>query len=206
MEKKEDIIQETSDQVKDTKEAVEKDKEGIPNEQKEVKNEDIRENVDENKEDTYQQDNKDELMEIIQKKDQEISGLNNKLMRLQADFINYKNRVEKDKKNIYSYALEDIIVQLLPILDNFERALNNMDEGNSYYQGVKMIYDQMIGVLSKNGLKEIDCEGKYFDPNFHHAVISEESDEDEGMILEVLQKGYMLNDKVIRPTMVKVAK
>ncbi len=137
---------------------------------------------------------------------QQIEDLNNKLMRLQADFINYKNRVEREKKNVYSYALEDIFSQLLPVLDNFERALNSMEKDNSYYEGVKMIYDQMLDVLKKNGLKEIDCLDKPFDPNFHHAVISEDSDKEEGTILEVFQKGYMLNDKVIRPSMVKVAK
>jgi len=198
LEKKEDIIQETNEEIKEAKDTDVANNESIQEEKIEVEN---REDIDGNPE-----DNQDEQNEIIQKKDQEIADLNNKLMRLQADFINYKNRVEKDKKNIYSYALEDIITQLLPVLDNFERALSNMDEDNSYYQGVKMIYNQMLDVLNKNGLKEIDCEDKYFDPNFHHAVISEESDKDEGMILEVLQKGYMLNDKVIRPTMVKVAK
>lgn len=140
------------------------------------------------------------------KVNQQIEDLNNKLMRLQADFINYKNRVEREKKNVYSYALEDIFSQLLPVLDNFERALSSMEKDNSYYEGVKMIYDQMLDVLKKNGLKEIDCLDKPFDPNFHHAVISEDSDKEEGTILEVFQKGYMLNDKVIRPSMVKVAK
>jgi len=133
------------------------------------------------------------------KVNQQIEDLNNKLMRLQADFINYKNRVEREKKNVYSYALEDIFSQLLPVLDNFERALSSMEKDNSYYEGVKMIYDQMLDVLKKNGLKEIDCLDKPFDPNFHHAVISEDSDKEEGTILEVFQKGYMLNDKVIRP-------
>lgn len=143
----------------------------------------------------------------VNKEDEQIEELNNRLLRLQADFLNYKNRVEKEKKNIYSYATEDIINQLLPVLDNFERALSNIDNDNNYYEGIKMIYDQMIDVLNKNGLKEIECDKKPFDPNFHHAVFMEESKEkEEGIILEVLQKGYMLNDKVIRPSMVKVAK
>lgn len=148
------------------------------------------------REDNQQNDNEEQLKD-----------LNNRLLRLQADFINYKSRVEREKKSLYSSATEDIINQLLPVVDNFERALENMANENSYYEGVKMIYDQMIDVLTKNGLKEIKCEGEYFDPNFHHAVFMEESeDKDEGTILEVLQKGYMLNEKIIRPSMVKVAK
>ncbi|NLX61308.1 MAG: nucleotide exchange factor GrpE [Tissierellia bacterium] len=143
----------------------------------------------------------------LEEKEKVIEDLNNKLLRLQADFIDYKNRVEREKTSIYANAAEEIILQILPILDNFERALHNMDDDNTYYEGVKMIYDQLIDVLSKNGLKEIDCENKAFDPNYHHAVLAEEVEgKEEGIIVEVLQKGYMLNDKVIRPSMVKVAK
>lgn len=140
-------------------------------------------------------------------KKEQIEELNNKLLRLQADFINYKNRVEKEKESLYTSATEDIILQLLPILDNFERALDNMEKDNANYEGINMIYKQFIDVLTKNGLKEIECKGKTFDPKFHHAVFMEETEgEDELTILEVLQKGYMLKDKVIRPSMVKVAK
>ncbi|NLW21959.1 MAG: nucleotide exchange factor GrpE [Tissierellia bacterium] len=140
-------------------------------------------------------------------KDKEIEELTNRLLRLQADFINYKNRVEKEKETIFSHATEDIISQLLPVLDNFERALDSVEEKEGFYEGVKMIYDQILGILEKNGLKEIQCLGQSFDPNYHHAVLTEEvEDQEEGTILEVFQKGYMLNDKVIRPSMVKVAK
>lgn len=138
---------------------------------------------------------------------EKIEELNNKLLRLQADFINYRKRVEKEKESLYTSATEDIVLQLLPVLDNFERALDNIEKDNAYYEGIKMIYNQFIDVLTKNGLKEIDCEGKTFDPKFHHAVFMEECEgKDELTILEVLQKGYMLKDKVIRPSMVKVAK
>jgi len=192
MAKQEDIKQET-----DIREEIEQD---VPREDAEIKGIDSEEKVEE----TVEMDKEED--QAADEDNQELEELNNKLMRLQADFINYKNRVEKDKKNIYSYALEDIITQLLPVLDNFERAMDNMEEGNSYYEGVKMIYDQMMDVLSKNGLKEIECLDKHFDPNFHHAVMSEDSEKEEGIILEVFQKGYMLRDKVIRPSMVKVAK
>ncbi|HHV45685.1 MAG TPA: nucleotide exchange factor GrpE [Tissierellia bacterium] len=154
-----------------------------------------------------------ESQEVDEKEKQEddfkskFDDLNNKFIRLQADFINYRNRVEREKKSLYASATEDIILQLLPVLDNFERALSNMDKDNAYYTGIKMIYDQMVNVLTNNGLKEIECLGEAFNPNFHHAVFMEEcEDKDEGTIIEVLQKGYMLHEKVIRPSMVKVAK
>jgi molecular chaperone GrpE len=200
MEKKEDVIKETEreqeNEIKDDNEDIDL---AMDKEEEEIKATD--------EEDIAEDEVKDEEPDKESDKvNQQIEDLNNKLMRLQADFINYKNRVEREKKNVYSYALEDIFSQLLPVLDNFERALNSMEKDNSYYEGVKMIYDQMLDVLKKNGLKEIDCLDKPFDPNFHHAVISEDSDKEEGTILEVFQKGYMLNDKVIRPSMVKVAK
>ncbi|MCF6465607.1 nucleotide exchange factor GrpE [Clostridium sp. Cult2] len=160
------------------------------------------------KEDSIDEDQlKDEKPEDIHEKDNEVEDLANRLLRLQADFINYKNRVEKDKEKIYTYAAEELMKQLLPILDNFDRALESVEEEDGFYEGVKMIYNQILKVLNENGLKEIECIGEIFDPNFHHAVFAEETeDEEEGTILEVLQKGYLLNDKVIRPSMVKVAK
>ena len=149
----------------------------------------------------------EQLADELKEKDNEIEELTNRILRLQADFMNYKNRVEKDKESTFAYAKENLINQLLPVLDNFERALNSAEKENGFYEGVKMIYEQIIKVLTDNGLKEIECIGKCFDPNLHHAVFMEESkDSEEGIVLEVLQKGYMLNDKVIRPSMVKVAK
>ena len=143
----------------------------------------------------------------LKEKDEKIEELGNRFLRLQADFMNYKNRIEKDKESTIAYATEDIMNQLLPILDNFERALDSVEEEDGFYQGVKMIYEQIIKVLTDNGLKEIQCVGECFDPNLHHAVFMEESeDSEEGTVLEVFQKGYTLNDKVIRPSMVKVAK
>ncbi|NMB09006.1 MAG: nucleotide exchange factor GrpE [Tissierellia bacterium] len=148
----------------------------------------------------------DEISIELEKKEKEIKELSDRLLRLQADFINYKNRVKKEKENIYSYATEDLMIQILPILDNFERALENKESHNGFYQGVEMIYNQLIEILKSNGLKEIECLGECFDPNFHHAVFMEKvEDTEEGTILEILQKGYMLKDKVIRPSMVKVA-
>lgn len=132
-----------------------------------------------------------------------------KYLRLMADFQNYRRRVEKEKSDIYAYAAEKIVNQLLEVMDNFERALEHMEEegpGN-FSEGMAMIYKQLKGVLEKNGVEAIEAQGMPFDPNFHNAVMTEESDSFEsGTVTEVLQKGYLLNKKVIRPSMVKVAR
>ncbi|WP_333657043.1 nucleotide exchange factor GrpE [Tissierella praeacuta] len=148
------------------------------------------------------------LEDNLESKDREIEELNNKLLRLQADFVNFKKRTEKEKESTISYALESFVCSLLPIIDNFQRAMESEDNKESgFYQGIEMIYQQLMKVLNENNIEEIKSLGENFDPNFHHAVFMEESDEyEEGKITEVLQKGYMLKDKVIRPSMVKVAK
>lgn len=127
-------------------------------------------------------------------------------MRLMADFQNYKKRVEKEKTDIYSYANEKIATELLTVLDNFERALDHECSDAGFKEGMDMIFKQMFEVLEKSGLAEIPALGEEFDPNFHNAVMTEDTDEYEsGKVSGVLQKGYTLNGKVIRPTMVKVA-
>ena len=131
--------------------------------------------------------------------------LNAKYMRLMADFQNYKRRTEKEKKDVFSYANEKIVKDLLTVLDNFERALGSECQDTSYSEGMALIFKQLQDVLDKNGLKEIEAVGKEFDPNFHHAVLTDDnSDFGAGCVTEVLQKGYSLHDKVIRPAMVKV--
>ena len=149
----------------------------------------------------------EQLESELGEKDIKIEELTNRLLRIQADFMNYKNRVQKDKESTVLYATEHLMNQLLPILDNFERALQSVEEEDGFYEGVEMIYEQFVKVLNDNGLKEIECVGECFDPNLHHAVFMEEvKDAKEGIVLEQFQKGYLLNDKVIRPSMVKVAK
>lgn len=128
-----------------------------------------------------------------------------KYLRLMADFQNYKKRVEKEKKDLYSYANEKLVTELLAVLDNFERALAHEDSGDGFKEGMEMIFKQLMDVLEKSGLAEIAALGEDFDPNFHNAVMTEETEEYEsGKVSGVLQKGYTLNGKVIRPSMVKV--
>lgn len=132
-----------------------------------------------------------------------------KYLRLMAEFQNYKKRVAKEKTDIHAYANEKIIVELLEVLDNFERALNNENsaESEAFVKGMRLIFDQLNGVLTKSGLKEIEALGEEFDPNYHNAVMTEDSEKHESnKVCKVLQKGYSLNDKVIRPAMVTVSK
>ncbi len=126
-------------------------------------------------------------------------------LRLMADFQNYKKRVEKEKRDLYSYANEKIMGDLLTVMDNFERALEH-DADETFKEGIEMIFKQLQDVLEKSGLAEIPALGEEFDPNVHSAVMTEETEDYEsGKVSGVMQKGYTLNGKVIRPSMVKVA-
>lgn len=133
----------------------------------------------------------------------------NRLLRLQADFDNYRKRVAREREDMYANALETIVSQLLPVVDNMERAVaafrnDLLDE--KYISGVEMVCNQLVEVLEKNGVKEIEALGKDFDPNIHHAVMQAPGeDEEENKVKEVFQKGYALGSKVIRPTLVKVS-
>ena len=128
-----------------------------------------------------------------------------KYTRLMADFQNFRKRTDKEKADVYSYANEKIMTDLLTVLDNFERALGSECKDEPYAEGMKMIFKQLTDILTAAGLEEIDAVGQDFDPNFHHAVLTDNNaDFDSGKVTDVLQKGYKLNGKVIRPSMVKV--
>ncbi len=161
-----------------------------------------------NKEDEVQEQTSD-LSKKYESKEKEFEELNSKYMRLQADFMNFKRRQERDRQNIYDFAVQDLLKELLPLLDNFERALDSSKKeeiNDGFYEGIQMLYKQFIDTLSKNGLKEIEAKDQKFDPNVHNAVMQEQSDEhEEGTVIEVFQKGYKLKDRVIRPSMVKVS-
>ncbi len=128
-----------------------------------------------------------------------------KYIRLMADFQNYKKRTEKEKSDIYAYGNEGLMIKLLDVIDNFERAIELESQDKKYSQGIEMIFKQLKDVLEKAGLNEIEALGKEFDHNLHNAVMTEDNSEYEsGQVSGVMQKGYTLNGKVIRPTMVKV--
>ncbi len=127
------------------------------------------------------------------------------LQRLQADFENYKKRCEKENSSFRKYANAQLIKSLLPILDSFELALKNNSEHEKFVKGVEMIYAQLYSMLEDIGLKKIEAEGRQFDPYAHEVLLQEESEKD-GIVLEELQKGYELDDVVIRHSKVKVGK
>lgn len=129
-----------------------------------------------------------------------------KYVRLMAEFQNYKKRTAKEKEDIYSYGSEKIMTALTDVLDNFERALEQGSSDEKYAEGMNLIFTQFTDALKKCGLEEIEALGEDFDPNFHNAVLMEDSEEYEsGKVSCIVQKGYKLNGKVIRPAMVKVA-
>ena len=146
-----------------------------------------------------------EAMAEAPAEDPEEEAWSMKYVRLMADFQNYKKRTEKEKSDIYAYANEKLITELLTVLDNFERALAHECADESYVEGMNMIFKQFAGVLEKAGLEEIKALGEDFDPMFHNAVMMEDNDAYEsGKVTNVMQKGYMLNKKVIRVAMVSV--
>lgn len=134
----------------------------------------------------------------------------NRLIRLQADFENFKKRTQKEKLETYQFAGEGMAKKLLPVLDDLERAQASLTasgpEAKTYSEGVAMVFKHLKDVLKEEGLEEISCESS-FDPNLHHGVVAEDDPEkDDQDILEVFQKGYCFKGKLIRPAMVKVCK
>jgi len=140
------------------------------------------------------------------KKEDKVKELTETVQRLQADFENYKKRTEKEKQEFVNYACQNIVLDLLPILDNFELALQHTKNQEEFVKGIELVYANFIDVLEKKGLKQINSINKEFNPVIHEALMQEKSKESPGTIIEEFQKGYMINDKVIRPTKVKVAK
>lgn len=142
-------------------------------------------------------------MEELQKQNDE---LKDQLLRKIAEFDNFRKRTQREKQELYGTATADCIVSLLGVVDNFERALSSDCSDETFKKGMEMIFKQMTDSLEKLGVKEIEAQGKPFDPNFHSAVNQVEDENfGENTVCQVFQKGYMLGDKVIRHAMVVVA-
>lgn len=163
-----------------------------------------------------QEDNREETASIqdlqmqMDKLMAEKDDLINTLQRLQADFENFRRRTRLEKEELVKYAAEGIVSSLLPVVDNFERALASADSGGeakNFMQGMEMILRQLIQVLSQEGLAPVQALGNPFDPTLHEAVMQVEQENTESnIVIEEIQKGYTLKGKLIRPSMVKVAK
>ena len=141
----------------------------------------------------------------LNEKNQKIEELTETLKRLQAEFENYKKWSAKEKTEFAKYSQADMIEKILPVLDSFEIALKNTSDKEKFVEGMKIIYAQFHSILEAEGLRPIKAAGEKFDPYRHEVLMKERSDKPEETILEEFQKGYMLNDKVLRHSKVKVS-
>ena len=147
-----------------------------------------------------------ELNEARAKSDEYLYGW----QRAQADFANYKKRVERDQAQIYQTTAGNILKRYLDILDDMERALKKRPQdgdGKAWAEGIDLIYRKLLSILENEGVKTMQAQGAMFDPNLHEAVMSEDNPAYEsGQVIEVLQQGYLLGDRVLRPAVVRVAR
>lgn len=169
----------------------------------------------ETNEEATNKDASNEDDENVDPKDQEIERLQQlandneeKYLRLYAEFENYKRRIQNENKINKTYQAQGVLTDILPTIDNIERALQiegDNDSFKSLQKGVQMVHESLLRALKDNGLEEIESEGQSFDPNVHQAVVQDDNPEYEsGVITQELQKGYKLKDRVLRPSMVKV--
>lgn len=153
----------------------------------------------------------EEYKKTIEELNEKLTQTENKVLQEKAELINYRKRKDDEVRTMLKYANEDMVKELLSTIDNFERAIkldddNLEDELSKFLEGFKMIYCNLVKILENYGVKAIDGANKPFDPTYHQAVLTEAREGVEsGMVLEVLQKGYLLKDKIIRPAMVKVS-
>ena len=164
--------------------------------------------VEEETVETVEENKEEQLLNRIEQLENEVNTWKTDYYKVFADMENLKRRLEKEHQNSMKFILQSFIESLLPVLDNFERSLNipaPTDEVAAVLKGNKMIYDQLMNVLKKNGLEVIEAQGKEFDPNYHQAVMMvEDENYESNIVVEELQKGYMLKDRVIRASLVKV--
>jgi molecular chaperone GrpE len=145
----------------------------------------------------------DPLDELRRERD----AVQDRLLRTAAEFDNYRKRMDRERRDLAEYTAGEVMSELLPIIDNLERALQAAAPDDPLRKGVELIHRQMLDMLRKRGVKPIEALGTDFDPNFHQAVIHETSAEHrEGEVMEELQRGYVVGERLLRPAMVKVAK
>ena len=146
--------------------------------------------------------------ETLTEAQEAIAELNERIVRLTADFDNFRKRAQREKDEARQFANQGLLEKLLPVLDNFEMALTAVKDADpSVRDGVQMILDQLLGVLKESGVEPVDAMGHPFDPNLHEALSQEETTEvEEGTVVQQVQRGYKLNDRLVRPARVVVAK
>jgi len=150
---------------------------------------------------------KDEQAQELERTKQERDEVYDRLARLQAEFENFRKRSQREQAEFRQYAVADAVKSLLPTLDSFERALHVHPEENEFRSGVELIYRQLRDSLNRLGVKEVDAEGREFDPRVHEAIeMVPVTEGEDNHVIQVLQRGYKLNDRLLRPAMVRVAK
>ncbi len=197
--KEESEVEEASEDTKKTDDSQDKEEAAKETsvESEEAESEDKEDSSEDKK--SSKKDKKNKAQEIIDE-------LNDKVMRQMAEFENFRKRSDKEKTQMYDMGAKSILEKILPVVDNFERGLDAAADGDSFADGMKMIYKQLMTSLEEAGVKEIEAEGEEFNPDYHNAVMHVEDEElGENVVVEVLQKGYMYNDTVLRHAMVKVA-
>ena len=151
----------------------------------------------------------EELEEEVAKLKEEVAASKNAYFKAYADAENLKKRLQSEADNVRKYRIQGFATEVLPVLDNLERALDvKVEDPNikNYVKGFEMIYQQLVHILENEGVKVIEAQDKPFDPNYHQALMQEAKEGVEsGMVIEVLQKGYMLKDRVLRAALVKVS-
>ena len=143
----------------------------------------------------------------VEKLRAERDSLVDRLARMQAEFDNARKRATKEQQDFRDYALVDTIKSIIPVLDSFDRALQTSPEKSEFHSGMELIHKQLVDALSKLGVKPISAKGEQFDPRYHEAIeMVDTEDADDHKVLEELQRGYRLKDRLLRPAMVKVAR
>lgn len=144
-----------------------------------------------------------EQEETVESSDERVAALEDRLLRTAADFDNFRKRAAREREEYVKHANERFVKELLPVLDDLERALAHGEE-HSIEEGVRLVHRSLVSLLERHGVQEIDASGR-FDPHMHEALLSQPSDAEEGSVLDVIQKGYTLGDRVVRPARVVVA-
>jgi molecular chaperone GrpE len=165
---------------------------------------------DEHKKKKKKDDGVEGLKKLLEEKDENIKALQEKILYLQADFENFKKLKTKERVDTLKYGNEALIKEFIPVVDNLEMALNhaaNTDDYKSILEGVKLTFNEFLKVLEKAGVTRIDAAGKQFDPNLHEAFYQDErGDIDPDIVISEFQKGYLLNERLIRPSRVVLSK
>jgi molecular chaperone GrpE len=201
----------THHQEKEIKDNLEAQEEKNANQESQEQN--LAENQDNNANEAATEENAgsvtiESLQAQLEAQNAELEDYKNRYLRMQADFDNFRRRSTKDREDFVKFAVEGLVNSLLPVVDNFERALSTQeDQSGNFKSGVDMIFRQLKDQLTAAGLNAVEAVGCEFDPNCHEAVMQVASDQHEdNIVIEEFQRGYSLNGKVIRPAMVKVVK